>query len=87
MTKRKFFAPACALWFLFAGCRRAPEFNILGSYFPGWILCIVLGILLTVAVRVILYRLRLERQIPLLPLVYTCLVIIFASTLWLLIFE
>src|SRR5277367_2044573 len=31
---------------LIAGCSRAPTFNILGSFFPSWILCGVIGILL-----------------------------------------
>src|SRR5260370_6578825 len=36
---------------LAAGCSRAPTFNILGSFFPAWILCGIIGILLAVVVR------------------------------------
>ena len=41
------------------GCTRAPSFNILGSFFPSWILCGVIGIVLTVVVRVFLVRAKL----------------------------
>lgn len=72
---------------LLSGCARAPAFNILGSFFPGWIACIALGILLTVVVRFVLQRLNIERQLIFLPLVYTSLAILFGSLLWLLFFE
>src|SRR5271155_1143588 len=59
---------------LAAGCSRAPTFNILGSFFPAWIVCGVLGILLTVAVRLFFVYIKLEDKL-LLPLivVYPCL--------------
>jgi len=70
-----------------SGCARAPAFNILGSFFPGWIACIVFGILLTVLVHVILQRADLERNLKALPLLYLCSALIFSSILWLLLFE
>ncbi len=76
---------ASALWA--AGCSRAPSFNILGSYFPAWILCGVIGILLTVAVRLFFVYIKLEDKLlwPLI-LVYPCLTAFFTFTLWLLFF-
>jgi hypothetical protein len=72
---------------LAAGCSRAPSFNILGSFFPAWIVCGVIGILLTVAVRLFFVRIKLEDQLvaPLI-LVYPCLTALFTFTLWLLFF-
>src|ERR1700723_1668026 len=58
---------------LAAGCSRAPTFNILGSFFPAWILCGVIGILLAVAVRLFFVRIKLEEQLQPLILVYPCL--------------
>jgi hypothetical protein len=36
------------------GCRGrgAPSFVIVGSYFPGWMFCALIGILLAIAVRI-----------------------------------
>jgi hypothetical protein len=72
---------------MFAGCSRAPTFNILGSFFPAWILCGVIGILLAVAVRLFFVRIKLEEQLQPLILVYPCLAAFFTFTLWLLFFS
>jgi hypothetical protein len=73
---------------LAAGCSRAPSFNILGSFFPAWIVCGVIGILLAVAVRLFFVRIKLEDQLlaPLI-LVYPCLTALFTFTLWLVFFS
>jgi hypothetical protein len=72
---------------LAAGCSRAPSFNILGSFFPAWILCAVIGILLTVAVRLFFVRIKLEQQLSPLIVVYPCLAAFFTFTLWLVFFS
>jgi hypothetical protein len=72
---------------LAAGCSRAPTFNILGSFFPSWILCGVLGILLAAAARLFFVRIRLETQLSPLILVYPCLAAFFTFTLWLIFFS
>jgi YtcA family len=73
---------------LAAGCSRAPSFNILGSYFPAWIVCGVIGILLAVAVRLFFVHINLENELlaPLI-LVYPCLTAFFTFTLWLVFFS
>jgi YtcA family len=72
---------------LSAGCSRAPSFNILGSFFPAWILCGVIGILLTVFARVLLVRQKFEEELSPLILVYPCLAAFFTFTVWLLFFS
>jgi len=37
-----------------AACDTAPTLNLLGSYFPAWMLCAVLGIVAAVIIRQIL---------------------------------
>src|SRR5260370_32599300 len=69
------------------GCSRAPSFNLLGSFFPAWILCGVIGILLAVAVRLFFVRIKLEQQLKPLIVVYPCLAAFFTFTLWLLFFS
>ena len=66
---------------LLASCSRAPSIEILGSYFPAWLICLMLAILLTFLARWLLLRL----QIPVVPpiLVYPCMTAMFTFALWL----
>jgi hypothetical protein len=80
-------AAASAATLTLAGCTRAPSFNILGSFFPSWILCGVIGILLAVALRQFFVRIKFEEQLKPLILVYPCLALFFTFTLWLLFFS
>lgn len=76
-----------ATMLLTAGCSRAPSFNILGSFFPSWILCGCVGILLTVALRLFFVRTNFEQELSPLILVYPCLALFFTFTSWLLFFS
>jgi hypothetical protein len=79
---------ACAALLLVApGCSRAPTFNLLGSFFPAWILCGVIGIVLTVAVRIFFVRIDFEKELSPLIVVYPCMAAFFTFTLWLLFFS
>lgn len=69
------------------GCAHAPEFNILGSYFPAWLLCIAAGATLSGLSFALLRRLALDREIVASIVVYPCLALFFACTLWLLLFR
>lgn len=69
------------------GCSRAPSFSILGSFFPSWILCGVLGILLTVVVRIFFVRAHFEQELSPLILVYPCLALFFTFSIWLVFFR
>lgn len=73
--------PALAL----AGCSRAPAFDIVGSLFPAWLLCIVLGVALTAAGRWLFLRWRIAVVFPV--LVYPCLAAFFTFALWLIFFS
>ncbi len=72
---------------LVCGCARSPSFNVLGSYFPGWIICIVVGVLAASLLRVFINRIGWERSIPALPLFYFSLALLIACALWLVTFE
>ena len=80
-------ASASAASLLIAGCSRAPTFNLLGSFFPAWIVCGVIGILLTLAARLFFVRIKLEQQLKPLVVVYLCLAALFTFILWLLFFR
>jgi hypothetical protein len=63
------------------GCSRAPSFDILGSFFPAWLFCLALGLLLTVAVHWLLSRVRILLALPILT--YPSLTALFTFALWL----
>jgi hypothetical protein len=69
---------------LLSGCTRAPSFDIVGSLFPAWLFCIILGILLAVLGRWILLRLKIAVALPV--LVYPSLAALFTFLLWLIFF-
>ena len=76
-------------WFLLTtlsltGCGRAPSFDILGSFFPAWLLCFVAAILLTVLSREVLRR-YVEIAWPIAT--YPSLTALFAFGLWLVLFR
>jgi len=65
-----------------AGCERAPSFDILGSYFPAWLVCLTTALLLTVLARLLLLRLKIEVVLPI--VVYPSLLACLAFAQWLL---
>ena len=69
------------------GCSRAPFFNILGSFFPSWVLCGFVGILLAGGVRILFVRANFERELSPLMLIYPCLAAFFTFSIWLLFFR
>jgi hypothetical protein len=68
-----------------AGCARSPSYDIMGSLFPAWLVCIVLGILFAVLARWLLLRARIAVLFP--ALVYPCLAAALTFALWLLFFQ
>lgn len=70
-----------------SGCGRAPTFNILGSFFPSWLICLFAGIVLAVIANRIFARFALEKEILWPVVVYPCLVLFCACALWLIFFS
>jgi len=70
---------------LCTGCSRAPSFDILGSFFPAWLLCLALGLLLTVAARWLILRAHAVVALPVLT--YPSLTALFTFALWLVWFR
>jgi YtcA family len=68
------FAPAARLWCaapllgLLGGCDGAPSRNILGSYFPSWMVCALVGLALALATHAIFKALGILEELPV-PLV------------------
>jgi YtcA family len=66
------------------GCGRAPAFDILGSFFPAWLICFVVAILLAVVTRALLSR---YVELPWPVLVYPSLTALFTFGLWFALFR
>ena len=76
-----------ALCLLCSGCGRAPSFDIIGSFFPVWMVCIAIAVILAFVVRYFLLRAKLETEVGPLALFYPSTVILFTSLLWLIFFR
>ncbi len=66
------------------GCEWSPTFDILGSFFPAWLFCVVVAILLTAASRLLLSR-HVEIVWPV--VVYPSLTALFSFALWITLFR
>ncbi len=64
---------------------RAPSFDILGSFFPAWLVCLVLALLLTIGVRWLLMRVGVALSLPILT--YPSLTALVTLSLWLAFFR
>lgn len=84
-SRRLKWPPLACATLLTTGCGRAPSFDILGSFFPAWIVCLALGLLLTVAARWLFLRLHVVIALPVLT--YPSLALLLTLALWLLFFR
>jgi YtcA family len=75
---------------MLAGCHadaHSPTLDVLGSYFPAWVVCIVIGLALTLITRLILIGLKINAYLQPIVLVYLCLMIFYTLSTWLLFFQ
>jgi hypothetical protein len=71
--------------FTLASCSRAPSVDILGSFFPAWLLCLTISVLITAFVQLLLSRLRARVAYPV--LFFPSLAVLFTLTIWLIFFH
>lgn len=69
-----------------SACNTSPMQNIVGSYFPAWMLCAVFGIILTVIIYVIFVKIHIDEFIPAKLLIYLGLAFSLTFIAWLLLF-
>lgn len=68
-----------------AGCGGSHVINVLGSYFPVWLLCMILGVAAAFLSRALFLRFKIEPYVGPLPLIYLCVVIAISCLTWLVI--
>jgi YtcA family len=78
----------CALMlaaFFLTSCGLAPSFDVLGSFFPAWLGCLALSLVLTAAARWLLLRLQIVIALPVLT--YPSLTALLSFALWFALFR
>jgi YtcA family len=83
MTSR--LASGVALVVSSAACN--PLVNLEGSFFPAWMLCLVLGVALTAAARYLFVLVGLEPHLGPPPLIYTSLALLLSVLTWIVIYR
>jgi len=87
-TRRLWTSLITSLFVLAASaCSGPPAFNILGSYFPSWLACLGISIVLTLLAHLLITTKKLADQLWPLSIVYSALLCFFSCTLWLIFFE
>jgi len=70
-----------------ASCSRAPSLDVLGSFFPAWMVCCVLGSVLAIATYFVLVRLNFHSALPWHPIVYPCFALIYTFLTWIIFYR
>ena len=64
-----------------------PQINIIGSFFPSWMLCALIGIVVALLGRRLFIRAGIDPYVGPRALVYPCLGILVALVLWVAFFR
>jgi hypothetical protein len=64
-----------------------PQINIIGSFFPSWMLCVLIGIVAALLVRLLLVRTGVDPYVGPRALVYSSLAIFVTLVLWVAFFR
>lgn len=73
--------------FITSSCGRAPSVDVLGSFFPVWMLCAIIGVAVAFLLRSLLVRFNVEPHVGPLAIFYPSIVIFFSCLLWLMFFR
>jgi hypothetical protein len=65
----------------------SPTVDVLGSYFPAWMVCIISGLTLTLIAHWIVQVCRLKPYLGSAPLIYSSLMIIFTFATWIVFYQ
>ena len=69
---------------LMSGCNGAPAQEVLGSFFPAWMLCAVFGVAVSVVLRLLLGATGIGVHVPVAPLIYIAVAAAITLLAWLL---
>ena len=72
---------------LLGGCAHSPTVDVLGSYFPAWMLCIIIGLFSTLIVRLVLIGFGIYAHLRLKPVLFSGTTIFITLAVWLVFFK
>lgn len=72
---------------LLGGCSRAPSVSVLGSFFPAWMVCCLIGIALAVVTYVVFQRVQLHPAVPIPVITYPCVAVLYTFCIWLIFYS
>ncbi len=64
-----------------------PQINIVGSFFPSWMLCVLIGVVAALLGRLLFIRTGIDPYVGPPPLVYPSLAILVTLLLWVALFR
>jgi YtcA family len=64
-----------------------PQINLIGSFFPSWMLCALVGIVVTLVARALFVRSGIDPYVGPRALVYPSLALLVTLVLWLSFFR
>jgi hypothetical protein len=64
-----------------------PQLNVVGSFFPSWMLCAVVGIIAAILTRRLLVRVGIDPYVGPRALVYSSLALLVTLVLWVTLFR
>ena len=70
-----------------SGCGVAPSVNVLGSFFPAWLISIVIGVVLTVLTRQAFLIVRIAPDLRPAAVAYAGLLLLWTLATWLVVFA
>jgi hypothetical protein len=65
---------------------RCPSLNIFGTFFPSWMLCVLIGIAAAIAAHKLFAALGMGADLRPAPLLYPSLALIVTFVVWLVVF-
>lgn len=80
-------ALVCSFSTSLTSCAHAPSVEIVGSFFPVWMVCLTAAVILTFFARKQLVHHKLESRVGPVALFYPSMVVSFSCLLWLLLFR
>ncbi|MEO3992093.1 YtcA family lipoprotein [Pseudocitrobacter cyperus] len=70
---------------LLAGCSLSPSIPLIGAYYPGWLFCIIAGVIFTLITRRAVLRFFDAPAFS--GVIYTALLAIYSMLFWLVFFN
>jgi hypothetical protein len=77
---------AIAILLPLPACGVAPSVNVLGSFFPAWLICIVVGVVLAILTWQGFVAMKIASDVRPATLVYPCLAALWIFATWLVVF-